>query len=48
MRTTEIDIAKFEQSKIELHNINTKLTHKINELKKQSSEDWRSEANLIN
>ena len=39
MRTTEIDIAKFGQSKVELNNINTKLTHKIEELKKQSSED---------
>ena len=39
MRTTEIDIAKFGQSKVELNNINTKLAHKINELKKQSSED---------
>jgi DNA repair exonuclease SbcCD ATPase subunit len=39
MRTTEIDIAKFGQSKVELNNINTKLAHKIEELKKQSSED---------
>ena len=39
MRTTEIDIAKFGQSKVELNNINTKLAHKIDELKKQSSED---------
>jgi len=39
IRTTEIDIAKFGQSKVELNNINTKLAHKIEELKKQSSED---------
>ena len=39
MRATEIDIAKFGQSKVELNNINTKLAHKIEELKKQSSED---------
>ena len=46
IRTTEIDIAKFDQSKIELHNINTKLTHKISELQKQASDDGEAKGKL--
>ena len=46
IRTVEIDVAKFEQSKIELHNINTKLTHKINELKQQSSDTGEARGKL--
>ena len=46
IRTVEIDVAKFEQSKIELHNINTKLTHKINELKQQSSDTGEAKGKL--
>jgi len=46
IRTVEIDVAKFEQSKLELHNINTKLTHKINELKQQSSDTGEARGKL--
>ena len=46
IRTTEIDIAKFDQSKVELHNINTKLTHKISELQKQASDDGEAKGKL--
>ena len=46
IRTVEIDVAKFEQSKIELHNINTKLTHKIDELKQQSSDSGEAKGKL--
>mgnify|MGYP001221772519 CR=1 FL=1 len=47
IRTVEIDVAKFEQSKLELHNINTKLTHKINELKQQSSDNGEARGKLL-
>jgi DNA repair exonuclease SbcCD ATPase subunit len=47
IRTVEIDVAKFEQSKLELHNINTKLTHKINELKQQSSDSGEARGKLL-
>ena len=46
IRAVEIDMAKFEQSKLELHNINTKLTHKINELKQQSSDTGEARGKL--
>ena len=46
IRITEIDVAKFDQSKVELHNINTKLTHKINELKQQSSDTGEANGKL--
>ena len=38
IKVLEIDVAKFEQSKNELHNINTKLAHNIEQLS-QTSED---------
>ena len=46
IRTVEIDVAKFEQSKLELHNINTKLTHKINELKQSASDSGEAQGKL--
>ena len=46
IRAVEIDMAKFEQSKLELHNINTKLTHKINELKQSASDSGEAQGKL--
>jgi len=46
IRTTEIDIAKFGQSKTELHNINTKLTHNINTISQQSSNTGEAKGKL--
>jgi len=46
IRTTEIDIAKFGQSKTELHNINTKLTHNIETISQQSSNTGEAKGKL--
>ena len=46
IRTTEIDIAKFDQSKTELKNINTKLTHNIDTLTQQSSDTGEAKSKL--
>ena len=46
IRTTEIDIAKFDQSKTELKNINTKLTHNIDTLTEQSSDTGEAKNKL--
>ena len=46
IRTTEIDIAKFDQSKTELKNINTKLTHNIDTLTEQSSDTGEAKSKL--
>ena len=46
IRTTEIDIAKFDQSKTELKNINTKLTHNIDTLTEQSSDTGSAKSKL--
>ena len=46
IRAVELDMAKFEQSKLELHNINTKLTHKINELKQSASDSGEAQGKL--
>jgi DNA repair exonuclease SbcCD ATPase subunit len=46
IRTTEIDIAKFGQSKTELHNINTKLTHNIETISQQSSDTGEAKGKL--
>ena len=46
IRTTEIDIAKFDQSKTELKNINTKLRHNIDTLTQQSSDTGEAKSKL--
>ena len=46
IRITEIDIAKFDQSKTELKNINTKLTHNIDTLTQQSSDTGEAKSKL--